>query len=130
MKDYLYKLNENIKRNNLDITIVGQFRKQNRSKTKTYLIKCEHKSEIKMENGIYVPINFDVDEIEDIFYKGEVIAHGTGFSDEEIKELVQIGKTVVFEYKEKRRTKMTIGKTTYYIKDEDQILGVIEDEEC
>ena len=97
---------------------------------KTYLIKCEHKSEIKMENGIYVPINFDVDEIEDIFYKGKVIAHGTGFSDEEIKELVPIGKTVVFEYKEKRGTKMTIGKTTYYIKDEDQILGIIEDEEC
>ena len=97
---------------------------------KTYLIKCEHKSEIKMENGIYVSSNFDVDEIEDIFYKGEVIAHGTGFSDEEIKELVPIGKTVVFEYKEKRGTKMTIGKTTYYIKDEDQILGIIEDEEC
>ena len=42
---------------------------------RTYLIKCEHKSEIKMENGIYVPTNFDVDEIEDIFYQGEVIAY-------------------------------------------------------
>lgn len=52
MKDYLYKLNENIKRNNLDITIVGQFRKSNRSKTKTYLIKC-NKCGFDSRNGVY-----------------------------------------------------------------------------
>lgn len=97
---------------------------------RTYLIKCEHKSEIKMENGIFIPTNFDVDEIEDIFYQGEVIAYGTEFLDEEIKQLVPIGKNVIFEYKEKRGTKMTFGKITYYIKHEDQILGIIEDEEC
>ena len=39
-------------------------------------------------------------------------------------------KKVIFEYKEKRGTKMTFGKITYYIKHEDQILGIIEDEEC
>ena len=40
LKDYLYQLNENIKRENLDITIIGRFRKNDNSKTKTYLIKC------------------------------------------------------------------------------------------
>lgn len=40
LKDYLYQLNENIKRENLDITIIERFRKPNASKTKSYLIKC------------------------------------------------------------------------------------------
>lgn len=97
---------------------------------KTYLIKCEHQSEIKMENGIFVPVNFDVNEIDDIFYQGEVVAYGTDFTDDEIKDLISIGKTVIFDYKGKNGIKMTFGKTTYYVKDKDQILGVVENEEC
>lgn len=40
LKDYLYQLNENIKRENLNITIIERFRKSDVSKTKSYLIKC------------------------------------------------------------------------------------------
>lgn len=40
LKDYIYKINENIKKDNLDITIVDRFRKTDKSKTKTYHIKC------------------------------------------------------------------------------------------
>lgn len=39
-KDYLYQLNEIIKKDDLDLTIIGRFRKADTSKTKSYLIKC------------------------------------------------------------------------------------------
>jgi co-chaperonin GroES (HSP10) len=93
---------------------------------KTYLIKCEIRSNVELINGLYIPTNHDVDGISDVFYQGKIIAHGTGFSDDEIKNLVPVGTEVVFEYKEKRGTKLIFGKNVYYIKYEDQILGIIE----
>lgn len=97
---------------------------------KTYLIRCKTRSDVELINGIYIPTNFDVDGISDVFYQGEVVSYGTGFSDDEIKKLVPIGTNVVFEYKEKRGTKLIFGKNVYYIKYEDQVLGIIEDEKC
>lgn len=94
---------------------------------RTYLIKCEVKSGIELINGLYIPTNHDVDGISDIFYQGTVISHGTGFTDEEIKNLVPIGTKVIFEYKEKRGTKLIFGKNVYYIKYEDQLLGIVEE---
>lgn len=97
---------------------------------KTYLIKCETRSDVELINGIYIPTNYDVDGISDVFYEGIVISHGTRYTEEEIKDLVPIGTKVVFEWKEKRGTKLIFGKNVYYIKYEDQVLGIIEDEEC
>lgn len=93
---------------------------------KTCLIKAEIKKEPQLINGIYIAATND--EMNDIFYQGKIIAYGNGYTDEEIKNLVPIGKTVIFDYKEKRGTKLIFGKNVYYIKYEDQLLGVIEDE--
>lgn len=97
---------------------------------KTYLIKCEKRSSIELINGLYIPTNFDIDGISDVFYEGVVIEHGTGYTEDEIKKLVPIGTKVIFEWAEKRGTKLIFGKNVYYIKYEDQVLGIIEDEEC
>lgn len=97
---------------------------------KTYLIKCSAKPSVEMNNGIYVPTNFDVDEVNDIFYFGEIVSYGNGFSKDEIEKLLPLGTKVFFEFKDKRGIKIVLGKNSYYIKEEDQILGYINDEEC
>lgn len=91
---------------------------------KTYLIKAEVQKGPELVNGLFIPA--DNDYINDIHYQGIVMAHGLGYSDEEIKNLVPVGKSVVFEYMEKRGTKLVFGNNVYYIKYDDQILGVVE----
>jgi co-chaperonin GroES (HSP10) len=93
---------------------------------KTYLIKADIKKGPELVNGLYIPP--DNDYINDVYYQGFVIAHGTGFSEDEEKTLVPCGTKVIFEYMEKRGTKLVFGNNVYYIKYEDQVLGIVENE--
>lgn len=93
---------------------------------KTYLIKAEIKRDIELVNGLYIPS--DSDCYHDIYYQGIIVSHGLGFSENEINDLVPVGTKVVFNYKGKNGTKLIFGNNVYYIKNEDQVLGVIEDE--
>lgn len=95
---------------------------------KTYLIKADIKKDVELVNGLFIPV--DNDYINDIFYQGYVLAHGTGYSEENESKLVPIGSKVIFDYKEKRGTKLIFGTNVYYIKYEDQVLGIVENEEC
>lgn len=95
---------------------------------RTYLIKAEIKRDIELINGLYIPSDSDV--YHDIYYQGNIISHGLGFSKEEENKLVPPGTKVIFDYKEKRGTKLIFGNNVYYIKYEDQVLGIIENEEC
>jgi co-chaperonin GroES (HSP10) len=93
---------------------------------KTYLIKADVKKDIELVNGIFIPNDFDA--IEDIYYQGYIVAYGTGYTEEEIKNLVPIDTKVLFNYRGKRGMKLVFGSSTYYVKDEADILGVVENE--
>ena len=86
-----------------------------------------------INNGVNViiPPEFtdNVNENNEITGELSIARSGIWKINNELYQFINFDSSV-FEYKEKRGTKMTIGKTTYYIKDEDQILGIIEDEEC
>lgn len=93
---------------------------------KTYLIKADVKKDIELINGIFIPVNNDY--LNDIFYQGFIIAQGTGFNEDEYHKLIKIGSKVIFNYKENDGTKLVFGNNVYYIKSEEQILGIIENE--
>ena len=93
---------------------------------KTYLIKAEYDSGITKQGDIYV-VN-DVNKNDDVFWKGIIIAYGTGFSKEEEKDLLPIGTKVVMEYGKKAQMKVVISGTVCYVRDVDEVIGVIEDE--
>ena len=92
---------------------------------KTYLIKIKkHDEKDDIIDGIYIPDN---SSINDIYYEGVVEAYGAGWTKKEIKNLVPIGKKVIFEYKKKSGTKVVFGETIYLIHEADDILAIKED---
>ena len=92
---------------------------------KTYLIKIK-KHDHKDDNidGILIPDN---SSIHDLYYEGIIKEYGCGWSEEEKKNLIPIGKTVIFEYKIKCGTKIVLGEDIYYIHEEKNILAIKED---
>jgi hypothetical protein len=93
---------------------------------KTYLIKCDFDSGIRKQDGIYVIDNVNVND--DVFWKGYITAYGNGFTDEETKDLLPIGTKVVMEYGKKAKMKIVIGKSVFYVRDVDEVIGVVEDD--
>ena len=88
---------------------------------KTYLIEVQKKNDIEqLDSGIYVP--------SDIYYEGKVIGYGTSWTDEEIKDLVPIGKTVIFDYKNKKGTKIQLVNRIMYIHEKEQVLAIKEED--
>ena len=81
---------------------------------KTYLVKCDYDDGVQEQGGILV-VN-SVDKRSDAFWRGRIIADGTSFTSEETEGLLPIG------------TKVIIGGSVCYIRDIDDIVGVIEDE--
>lgn len=90
---------------------------------KTYLIEAI-KDRQSVINGIIIPDSFDTN---DIFYKGIVKAHGTAWTENEIKNLVPIGKKIFMKYGDKKGLKIVIKDKIFYIHDEDHIIATIED---
>lgn len=92
---------------------------------KTYLIKCPDEDPISLEDRIYVINN--VDKQKDGHWKGVVAAYGNGFTDEEKKNLLPIGTPVVMNYTVKAEMKLIIKNIVYYVRKEEDIVGVIEE---
>lgn len=91
---------------------------------RTYLIECDPPENITNEGGIFVVNN--IDKLKDGFWKGKVIAYGTLFTEEEKKDLVPIGSEVIMDVKKKADIKIVIKGKVFYVRKEDEILGVIE----
>ena len=93
---------------------------------KTYLVKCDYDDGVQEQGGIFV-VN-SVDKRSDAFWRGRIIAYGTSFTDEETEGLLPIGTKVIMDYGRKAKAKVIIGGSVCYIRDIDDIDGVIEDE--
>jgi len=91
---------------------------------KTYLIEI-HKKPETIINGIIVPDNSN---FHDIYYEGKVVEYGTGWDKDEIKDLIPIGKTVIFEYKKKCGIKFVFGEKIFYIHEPKNILAMKNEE--
>ena len=93
---------------------------------KTYLIEVERKTGVEqLENGLYIPTE---SSIKDIYYEGKIIAYGTSWTDEEIKDLVPIGTTVIFDYKNKKGTKIQLVNRIMYIHEKEQVIAIKEED--
>ena len=93
---------------------------------KTYLIEVQKKNDIEqLDSGIYVPND---NSFSDIYYEGKVIGYGTSWTDEEIKDLVPIGKTVIFDYKNKKGTKIQLVNRIMYIHEKEQVIAIKEED--
>lgn len=93
---------------------------------RTYLIKCDYDDGIKKQGDIYVINN--INKNDDVFWKGYIVAYGTSFTEEETKDLLPIGTKVVMDYKKNAKMKVIIGGSVCYVRDVDEIIGVVEDE--
>ena len=59
---------------------------------------------------------------------GKIVNYGSGFSEEEKKDLIPIGTKVLMDYnKNVKRTKLIIENKIYYIYNPENILGIIEE---
>jgi co-chaperonin GroES (HSP10) len=98
---------------------------------KTYLVKCEKPDYVTNEGGIFV-VN-ESQGVHDVFWKGIIIEYGLGWTEEEKRDLVPIGSTIIMSYGknsgDQGGTKLVIENEHYYIRDANEILGIIEDEE-
>lgn len=57
---------------------------------------------------------------------------GTGFTEDEKKDLIPIGTTVLMDYRKdvaKDKIRLEFGESHYYIFNPEHILGIIEDSE-
>lgn len=94
---------------------------------KTYLIEVEKPKE-EIINGIIIPQT--TTNRNSIFYIGKIIEYGIGFSEEEKKELIPIGTTVIMDYtKNAKHIKVILADKLYYIYKPENILGIIKDKE-
>lgn len=94
---------------------------------KTYLIEVEKPKE-EIINGIIIPQT--ATNRNSIFYIGKIIEYGIGFSEEEKKELIPIGTTVIMDYtKNAKHIKVILEDKLYYIYKPENILGIIKDKE-
>ena len=79
--------------------------------------------QINITDGIYIPDN---SSIHDVYYEGTVVEYGTGWTKNEMKDLIPIGESIYFEYKQKCGTKIVIGENVYYIHEPENILAIKE----
>lgn len=94
---------------------------------KTYLIEVEKPKE-EIINGIIIPQT--ATNRNSIFYIGKIIEYGIGFSEDEKKELIPIGTTVIMDYtKNAKHIKVILADKLYYIYKPENILGIIKDKE-
>ena len=96
---------------------------------KTYLVKLDKLDAYDNEGGIYIP-NPTVEHQDG--WKGTIVEHGAGWTEEERKDLIPVGTRVVMSYGKDTSDgggrKLVIKQQVYLVRTEDNILGVIEDE--
>lgn len=96
---------------------------------KTYLIEVE-KPRDEFVDGIFLPQTSSINDL--VLYIGTIVEYGTGFSEEEKKELLPIGTRVLMDYRKevaKDKIRLIFGETTYYVFTPENLLGVIEEVE-
>ena len=93
---------------------------------KKYLIQGQMPKE-EIKNGIVLPVfgtNRDFDS-----FIGTLIGWGTGFTEQEKKDLIPVGTKVIMDYsKNIQKIKLIMSEKTYYIYNPDDILATIEEE--
>jgi co-chaperonin GroES (HSP10) len=90
----------------------------------TVLITTKKENEnITLVDGIYIPT--EKNNLKTIHYIGNIASYGTLVTDE-TKNILPIGTKVLFDWKKKSGTKLQIDNKLLYIKDVNDILGVIE----
>lgn len=95
---------------------------------KTYLIEAELPKDEITECGIILPVTGSSRDYE--AYMGKLIDYGTGFTQEQKKDLIPIGSKVIMDYgKKAKRTKLLMNQKTYYIYNPEDILAIINEEE-
>lgn len=93
---------------------------------KRYLIQAQLPKEEVTEEGFIIPVygtNRDFGS-----YIGTLIGWGTGFTQEEKKDLIPIGTKVIMDYsKDVSKVRVIMNEKSYYIYDPENILATIED---
>ena len=96
---------------------------------KTCLISCESEENISKEGEIFVVNN--IDKVKDGNWKGIIKEYGTLVTEDDLRDLPKIGECVVMSYgkenSDKGGTKLVIGGKVYYIRNIEEILGVLDD---
>lgn len=94
---------------------------------KTYLIQVIVKNDIEqLDCGLYIPNDTSV---HDIFYEGKIIGYGSGWTEDELNDLIPIGKTIFMDYGSKKGIKLQLNDRVLLIHEPEQIIGVKEEEE-
>lgn len=92
---------------------------------KKYLIQGELPKE-EVVNGIIVPVygtNRDYGS-----FIGTIVGYGTGFTEQEKKDLIPLGSKVIMDYsKNVEKIKLIMSEKNYYIYNPDDILAIIEE---
>lgn len=95
---------------------------------KTVLVKCDPPEDIAKEKNIYI-VNLENDPIHSGFWKGVLIAYGTTVTEKDLIDMPKIGETVVMDISKKSILKAILGKKAYYVRNLEDIVGVIEDDQ-
>lgn len=92
---------------------------------KKYLIQGQLPKE-EVKKGIILPVfgtNRDFGS-----YIGTIVGWGTGFTQEEKKDLIPIGTKVIMDYsKNAEKIRLIMSEKNYYIYNPDDILAIIEE---
>lgn len=93
---------------------------------KRYLIQAQLPKEEVTKEGFIIPVfgtNRDFGS-----YIGTLIGWGTGFTQEEKKDLIPIGTKVIMDYsKDVSKIRVIMNEKSYYIYNPEDILATIED---
>ena len=94
---------------------------------KTFLIKVNrNKEQYDKVGDIFVPNSSGVG---DIYFEGNLIEYGTGWSNDELENFPKLGSNVYFDYTKKEgKTKVVLGEGVFYIIDEKNLLAIKEEE--
>ena len=93
---------------------------------KTCLVECELPNNVEKEGLIYV-VN-DNDKLATGFWKGIIKEYGTLVTEDDLKDLPPIGTKVVMDITKKAAIKLVLCGKILYVRNVDEIIGVIEDE--
>lgn len=92
---------------------------------KKYLIQGQLPKE-EVKNGIILPVygtNRDYGS-----FIGTLVGYGTGFTEQEKKDLIPIGSKVIMDYsKNVEKIRLIMSEKNYYIYNPDDILAIIEE---
>lgn len=93
---------------------------------KKYLIKAERKKQDEDKIGdIYIPQTAGA--FQQLDYIGKIIGYGTGFTEEEQKELIPLDTKIMMDWTDKNSVCMHMDQEIYYIINPETIMAIITD---